>query len=264
MTPRRVTRKWIRPVLCALLAGTWAAGALAGVPNKATQDSIVFRVAEDGAPYPAGKLSAGDKVEVIGFRPDFEWVRIRFESDEGYVQKESLSDLELPTREYFDPAAEKLGRRGNKASYSLAHMNARKRAAAKPAFSFLVSGQQESGLGIGGAAMYRSYSRAPTGFDLGLEGLLYLSTAGTPFSLSAFYRYWLGQKVKFGMEALASVTFVRVETNAGTGTATSSSLGVGAWAGISLTEKFVLTPGIRFAFVDGATPSYLLAGSWSL
>jgi hypothetical protein len=237
--------------------------AIAGIPTKTIQDTVVFRVSDDGSPYPAGKLSVGNQVEILGFRPDFDWVRIAFESDEGYVAKEALSDLEFPTTEYFDPAAEKLGRK-NSANYRLALMNATKRSGARPAFSLMLSFQKDNATGIGGSAMYRAFSRAPTGFDLGIEGLLYMSTPGTPFSLSAFYRYWIGRQVKFGMEALATATFVRVQTEGGTGTATSSALGIGALAGIPVKDKFVLTPGIRFSFVAGTTPSYILAGSWSL
>jgi hypothetical protein len=237
--------------------------ALAGIPTKTIQDTVVFRVSDDGSPFPAGKIAVGEKVEILGFRPDFDWVRISFESDEGYVAKEALSDLEFPATEYFDPAAERLGRR-NSANYRLALMNAQKRSTARPAFSLVLSYQSENATGIGGSAMYRSFSTAPTGFDLGIDGVLYLSAPGTPFALSAFYRYWIGKRVKFGMEALATATFVRVETEAGTGTETSSALGIGALAGIPLKDKFILTPGIRFSFAAGAKPSYIIAGSWSL
>ncbi len=237
--------------------------AIAGIPTKTIQDTVVFRVADDGSPYPAGKIAVGEKVEILGFRPDFDWVRISFESDEGYVAKEALSELEFPTTEYFDPAAERLGRR-NSANYRLALMNAHKRSAARPAFSLMLSSQRDNGTGIGGSAMYRSFSKAPTGFDLGIEGVFYLSAPGTPFSLSAFYRYWIGRQVKFGMEALATATLIRVQTEAGTGTETSSALGIGALAGVPLSDKFVFTPGIRFSFAAGAKPSYIIAGSWSL
>lgn len=261
---RRLLKRALLLALRALMLSMLVdpAMAVAGIPLKVEEDTLVFRVDSDGKPYVAGKLSVGEKIDLVGYRPDYDWVRIRYEDDEGYVLKENIEESDLQ-RPYFDPAADKLGRRRNAATYELAVLTAKKRRAPRLGLVGNLAFHSSYGAGAGAGLVYRAFSWERSGYDVGIDGVFHFSHERTPFIGYLFYRYWTAGELKLGFEGYLSSTTRRALYVDEVVTSTLGG-GGGIYLGIPFLGRSLLTPGVRLNLWGEVGAVGVLAIGWNL
>jgi hypothetical protein len=255
------TRK-IRILLIALTTALSWPEATAGITTKVVTDSTVFRVGEEGRAYVAGKVRVGELVEIVGLREDFPWVRIRFQEDEGYLPKSSLETQDI-NKDYFDPAADKLGRRKPGGPNSLALINSKKSRPSRPGLVANLAYNTAYGVGAGGGLIYSSFSWERPGYDFGVDGVFFFMNDYQPFTSYLFYRYWTPGEVKLGLEGFLSLSSLAVQVEDQEPTAVISA-GAGGYIGFPLSSKVLLTPGVRLNVWGGIEATGIFAMALSL
>jgi len=264
MTPQAPAFAFLRRslMLWTITGAFFATIAQAGINTRVTSDTTVFRVGEKGRSTIAGKLKAGDQVEVLGFRTSFDWIRIRYQGDEGYILKSAVKELEL-TKDYFDPAGDKLGRRKEGSSHELSTASAKGPVESKFGLSANLSFNDATGLGAGAGLIYRSFSWESSGYDFGIDGTFYFMNEFKPYTGYLFYRYWTPGKLKIGAEAFLSLSGIAV-TIPDVESTVLLSAGAGAYLGIPLSSKVLLAPGVRVNIWGGIDATGVFGMTFSL
>ncbi|MEN9722803.1 MAG: hypothetical protein RJB38_789 [Pseudomonadota bacterium] len=216
----------------------------AGIASKIIRPTDVFRVGENGKAVVVGSLKPEDAIEILGYRPDFEWVRIAFEKDEGYVSKAAMQDPGLQN-DYFDPASSSLGRKKDSENFYRLFTEAKARRENRFGLSATLASQSPFGLGVGGGVLWRQWTPETWSRDWGAEALFYWKTTSAPLALNAFFRAFTPGDLKIGLEALGTLKFSNVSTETGTATQAQVSGSAGLCLGLALSPRTVLLPGIR-------------------